>query len=114
MDTILLNPHHLLFGTFAWLAYLLAKYSWFNDKKKRPILNPLRLFEFTNTRRTQEFIGNSIETLTQGRSLYRGQTYRLYTNWGEVLVIPPEFVDDLKSNPLLDFQIPSQDVRFKL
>jgi hypothetical protein len=48
--------------------------------------------------------------MAKGRSMYPHEPYRVYTDWGEALVLPPEFVNELKSHPDLDFLHVAQDV----
>ncbi|KAL9568555.1 hypothetical protein ACKAV7_007357 [Fusarium commune] len=56
-----------------------------------------------------DFIVDSKNILTNGRALYKDQPYRAYTDWGKVVVIPPENLDALKSHKQLDFTTPAED-----
>ncbi|ETS84952.1 hypothetical protein PFICI_02977 [Pestalotiopsis fici W106-1] len=78
-------------------------------KSEVPILNPKRRFEATSSRVRQEFIADSIEIMKAGRALYPHEPYRAYTDFGNVLVLPPELLPELKSHPNLDFLTPAQD-----
>ncbi|KAF5675769.1 putative cytochrome P450 monooxygenase (lovA) [Fusarium heterosporum] len=88
LDLVLGNPHHV--GSF-------------------PVLNPRKPLELTNNRAIREFISNSKNILSDARSLYKKKPYRAYTDWGEMIVIPPEFIDPLRSHKQLDFMTPTED-----
>lgn len=79
-------------------------------KTKTPILNPKKRFEATSSRVRQDFMTNSIEIMNRGRALYPHEPYKANTDFGDVLVLPPELLPELKSHPSLDFQTPAQDV----
>ncbi|KAK7729360.1 hypothetical protein SLS63_006233 [Diaporthe eres] len=44
-----------------------------------------------------------------GGSMYPDKPYKVYTDWGESLVLPPEFMNEVKSHPDLDFQKVAED-----
>ncbi|KAF4992095.1 hypothetical protein FDECE_13817 [Fusarium decemcellulare] len=96
-----------------WFAVLLvgSKILLVNGQKsqKFPELNPKRRFELTNRRRLKEFIQNSRALLAKGRTTYSGRPYKLCCDWGEVIVIPPEILEELKNDPRLDRNAPTQD-----
>lgn len=75
-----------------------------------PIINPKKRMELTTMSSVNRFMAGSREVMTKGRSMYPDKPYRVYTDWGEALVLPPEFVNELKSHPDLDFNLVAQDV----
>lgn len=75
-----------------------------------PIINPKKRMELTTMSTVNRFMTGSREVMTMGGSMYPDKPYKVYTDWGESLVLPPEFVNELKSHPDLDFQHVSQDV----
>lgn len=75
-----------------------------------PIINPKKRMELSSMSSVNRFMSGSREVMTKGRSMYPDKPYRVYTDWGEALVLPPEFVNELKSHPDLDFQLVAQDV----
>lgn len=75
-----------------------------------PILNPKKRGELSHLSSVNRFMTGSKEVMTKGRSMYPDTPYRVYTDWGEALVLPPEFVNELKSHPDLDFMKVAQDV----
>lgn len=110
LNTVLGNPQYPVFCAISLLGIFILKYSFSDNKKKYPVLNPKEPFEWSNRRATRDFIANSGSLLVKARALYKKQPYWANTEWGENLVIPPEFLDSLKSNRQLDFMIPSGDV----
>lgn len=76
-----------------------------------PVINPKKGMELSTLSSVNRFMAGSREVMTKGRSMYPDKPYRVYTDWGEALVLPPEFVNELKSHPDLDFQLVAQDVR---
>lgn len=75
-----------------------------------PFINPKKRMELSSMGTVNRFMAGSREVMAKGRSMYPDKPYRVYTDWGEALVLPPEFVNELKSHPDLDFQIVAQDV----
>lgn len=75
-----------------------------------PIINPKKRMELSSMNSVNRFMSGSREVMSKGRSMYPDKPYRAYTDWGEALVLPPEFVNELKSHPDLDFNIVAQDV----
>ncbi|WZH43327.1 cytochrome P450 [Fusarium acuminatum] len=109
LDAVLSNPQYPVFCAISLLTLFALKYSFFDNARKYPVLNPKKPFEWSDRRVTQDFIANSRSLLTKARALYKDQPYWAYTEWGENLVIPPEFLDSLKGNRQLDFQFPARD-----
>jgi hypothetical protein len=86
------------------LLFIIFLYSINKQSKlSAPLINPKKRGEFTITGAANRFVANSREILAQGRSMYRHEPYRAYTDLGEVLVLPPEYINELKSHPDLDF-----------
>ncbi|KAF4450286.1 putative cytochrome P450 monooxygenase (lovA) [Fusarium austroafricanum] len=106
---VLGNSQYAIFCTIALLTLFILRYSLLDRVVKYPILNPKKPLEFTSSRVIKEFIDDSKNILAQGRSLYRDQPYRANTDWGEVVMIPPQFIDPLKSHKNLDFRTPAGD-----
>lgn len=110
IDTILQNPQYAVLSAISVVTLLVVNFSFFTKQEKYPILIPKKPFELTNTRVVKEFIANSRSLLANARTVYKDQPYRAYTELGKVLVIPPSWVDALKSNRHLGFQTPARDV----
>ncbi|KAF4414817.1 ent-kaurene oxidase, partial [Fusarium austroafricanum] len=95
--------------TITLLSLCVLKYLLVDCNGKYPILNPKKPFEFSNGRVVQDFIKNSKQLLAKGRSLYNDKPYKAYTDWGEVLIIPPQFAESLKNNRQLEFMETAKD-----
>ncbi|VTT65235.1 unnamed protein product [Fusarium fujikuroi] len=112
LDLHLGNPQYAIFCGVTLFTLFIIRYSLLGHVTKFPVLNPKKSLELTSNRVTQDFIVDSKNILTNARALHKDQPYRAYTDWGKVVVIPPKFLDALKSHKQLDFEIPAQDVRF--
>ncbi|KAG4271066.1 hypothetical protein FPRO04_11294 [Fusarium proliferatum] len=67
-----------------------------------PLANPPEsLFGTSKTRRS--FVKLSREILAKARGLFPNEPFRLITDWGEVLILPPEFADEIRNDPRLSF-----------
>ncbi|KAF4472123.1 putative cytochrome P450 monooxygenase (lovA) [Fusarium albosuccineum] len=67
-----------------------------------PLANPSgSLLGSNKTRRN--FVKLSREILAKARGLFPDQPFRLMTDWGEVLILPPEFADEIRNDPRLSF-----------
>ncbi|KAL2879107.1 hypothetical protein SGCOL_005527 [Colletotrichum sp. CLE4] len=89
---------------FIVLAYALGDHG-----AKLPEINPLKPFEFSNSRRILEFYQTSKELMLKGRAKFGENPFRLMTEWGNVLVLPPTFIQELRSDPNLAFVEPARD-----
>ena len=54
---------------------------------------------------------NSIEQLTNAKAKFGKNPYKLFCDWGELIVLPLESVDDIRSDRRFDFSISASDVR---
>lgn len=115
LDAILGKSQYALFCGITLFTFFVLKYSIFDNKgKEYPFVNPKKPFELSDNRAVQDFIKNSKEILTKGRSLYKNTPYKAYTDCGEVVVIPPQYADALKSERNLDFTEVAKDVSCRL
>ncbi|KAH6991556.1 cytochrome P450 [Fusarium venenatum] len=108
LNIILDNNQYALLCSVTLFTLFIVRYSFLHNGKY-PFLNPKKTFELTTNRVVREFIGNSKNVLAKGRALYKDQPYRANTDWGEVVIIPPQFLSELKSHKDLDFQTPAED-----
>ncbi|WYZ35719.1 hypothetical protein EsH8_X_000366 [Colletotrichum jinshuiense] len=90
------------------LVVILA-YTFTDNGSKLPELNPSKPFEFTNQRRIAEFFQQSRDLMLRGKALFGKNPYRLYSDWGEVVVLAPEFIHELRNESELDFIKPATD-----
>lgn len=104
------QPYTYLFTvlTFVLFAYVLKPQKTLD----LPELNPKKPFELTNKRRVIEFVFGSKDLLIQGRAKYRNEPYKAFSEFGEVVVVPPEFVDELRSDPRLESLETANSVSF--
>lgn len=115
LDLVLGKSQYALFCGITLFSFFILKYSLLgNGGKQYPYINPKKPFELSNQRVVQDFIENARDILTKGRSLYKDTPYKAHTDLGDVLVIPPEFADALKSERQLDFTEVARDVSIDL
>ncbi|PTD02359.1 Cytochrome P450 monooxygenase trt6 [Fusarium culmorum] len=110
LNIILDNHQYAILCSITLFTIFIVRYSFLDRNGKYPFLNPKKAFELTTNRVVSEFIGDSKNILAKGRALYKDQPYRANTDWGEVVIIPPQFLSELKSHKDLNFQTPAEDV----
>ncbi|KAK1967014.1 cytochrome P450 [Colletotrichum sublineola] len=71
--------------------------------RKLPHINPRSPFDFFSRRQKLDFLINARKILEDGRKRFPGQPYRLMTEVGETVVLPAEFVHDIRNEPGLSF-----------
>ncbi|KAF4913926.1 Cytochrome P450 monooxygenase eqxH [Colletotrichum viniferum] len=92
------------------LAVLVFFARAFGDQKSNlPELNPKKAFELTNRRRVSEFFPRSAALLAEGRSRFGNKLYKAYCDWGEVIVLSPQHIEELRSDARLSFLVPAND-----
>ncbi|KAK2024967.1 cytochrome P450 [Colletotrichum zoysiae] len=74
-----------------------------------PRLNPKKATELTWSARLLDFMQRSPELLTQGIRQFKGQPYKLFTDMGDVIVVPGKYAEELKSRRELDVGIVARD-----
>ena len=56
-------------------------------------------------------IRSSKQILAKARRDYPNKPFRLLTDWGEVLILPPTFADEIRNEPKLSFSKAAVQVR---
>lgn len=56
-------------------------------------------------------IRSSKRILANARRDYPNEPFRLLTDWGEVVILPPTFADEIRNEPKLSFAIAAVQVR---
>lgn len=102
-------PYLITFLVIVGLTYFVT-----NHGSKIPEINPLQGFELTNSRRITHFVQNSRQLMTKGREEFKGRLWRMYSDWGDVIVVPPEVVNELRSDPRVELQETATDVSSEL
>ncbi|KAK2054949.1 hypothetical protein LY76DRAFT_648738 [Colletotrichum caudatum] len=74
-----------------------------------PEINPLRPFEFTDRRRNGGFVLQSKDLMLKGKAAFGDSPFGMHTESGEVVVLPPAFIQELRSDPRLKFAEPAVD-----
>ncbi|KAF6810887.1 cytochrome p450 monooxygenase [Colletotrichum plurivorum] len=71
--------------------------------RKLPYVNPREALDLFDQKRKQGFLFNARRLMEAGRRQFPGQTYRMMTDVGDTIVIPPQFVNDIRNEPGLSF-----------
>ncbi|TLD22711.1 hypothetical protein PspLS_07027 [Pyricularia sp. CBS 133598] len=73
-----------------------------------PIINPKRATELTASSSRAEFFSNSVGLYKLAKQKFNDRPYRVIAENGEILILPPRYVAELKFNPKLRFQEPTE------
>ena len=106
------EPDHFVFHAIILLLFTCGIIYSKRDKGiQLPEFNPRKQFEITDTSRVGYFMQHSIELLTKAREQFGSRPFKLFCDWGELIVLPPSMVDVIKSDRRFDFAISATDVR---
>ncbi|KAJ3952037.1 hypothetical protein N0V92_011540 [Colletotrichum tropicale] len=87
----------ILLGVFAVVPHMRK------PSRKLPWINPPESLDLFNSERKKGFLLNARGLMETGRKKFPGQPYRFMTDVGETVVIPPEFIHDIRNDPGLSF-----------
>ncbi|OAX82832.1 hypothetical protein ACJ72_02813 [Emergomyces africanus] len=73
-------------------------YTLQRHKTAVPRINPKRMFEFSDHRIKQEFIHNAVPLVEKGFAATGNKPFRVLSDNGELTVLPPDFVDEIKND----------------
>ncbi|KAF3007238.1 hypothetical protein E8E14_009058 [Neopestalotiopsis sp. 37M] len=107
VETILFSQPYVQLSLAA-VFLLFLRYA-LSQSDNIPFINPKKSSELTASRPRSAFLAQSKEILSKGHELYPDQPYRANTDWGEVLLLPPSLINELRSDPRLDFLEVAQD-----
>ncbi|KAF5544619.1 ent-kaurene oxidase [Fusarium mexicanum] len=82
---------------------------WLDTHSEPPLLNPVRPFELINLPRLYRFMRYSLSILKRGAQQFPRQPYRLFCEWGELVILPPECIDEIKNDKRFDFGVAASD-----
>lgn len=68
-----------------------------------PLLNPAKGIELTDTARRNHFTANSVELLRRGHAENGDRPFNLFTDAGEVTVLPSSMAHYIRNDPQLAF-----------
>ncbi|KAI0483281.1 cytochrome P450 monooxygenase [Xylariaceae sp. FL0804] len=96
------QPLHYFLATIIVMAA--AIYAWTSSTqslKSLPYVNPPKLFSNAEARR--KFLCSGKDMLKSARKQLPNQPFRLTSDFGEVIMLPSEFVDEVRNHPNLSF-----------
>ncbi|KAF4341567.1 putative cytochrome P450 monooxygenase (lovA) [Fusarium beomiforme] len=98
-----LLPFYIAIFTVTLVSWVI-RLSWtgFSKESTVPLANPPDSIFGTNKSR-RNFVKLSREILAKARDLFPEEPFRLMTDWGEVLILPPQFADEIRNDPRLSF-----------
>lgn len=82
----------------------LATFAWTKSSSrlgKLPYVNPPKLF--SNAQAKAKFLDSTKDMLLDARRLYPNQPYRMTTDYGEVVMVQSEWMEDIRNTPSLSF-----------
>ncbi|KAL0942070.1 trichothecene c-8 hydroxylase [Colletotrichum truncatum] len=88
------------------LLFMLIFYGFDRRGVKIPEINPAINFDIGNRRRMADFVQNSKDLMIRARQKFGQNPYKLFSEWGNVVVLPPEYLDELRNDPRLDILTP--------
>ncbi|KAI6379153.1 hypothetical protein MCOR25_002029 [Pyricularia grisea] len=74
-----------------------------------PRIGPKGLARLTWLTQKLDFILNAKERLMKGSKQYPDRPYKIFTDMGDVVVVPPSYMEELKMVPTLDFMAAGGD-----
>ncbi|KAM0543466.1 hypothetical protein ACHAPJ_012264 [Fusarium lateritium] len=102
------DPSYVVSGVLLLLTVIIF-YSSLGKSSQLEEINPRDGFEFSNIPRLRRFMSSSIDLLTAGATNYISKPYRLFCEWGELTMLPPERVNDIRSDRRFDFTTAASD-----
>ncbi|KAM0499443.1 hypothetical protein ACHAP8_005599 [Fusarium lateritium] len=96
---------------YALVTLLAVMVYWSQFTQPKDLLNPRKTFEFSNIPRLKRYMenSNSLDTLAAGAARFVGKPYRLFCEWGELTILPPQMIDEIKSDKRFDFGAAASD-----
>lgn len=103
------KPIHYIVTGF---LLLLAFYTVTGHDQTLPEVNPRKALEVTHRRRVNDFIHNGKKLMIQAKATFGKNPYSILSEWGSLVVLPADYLLELRNDPRLDFMTPSNDVSF--
>ncbi|KAJ0366096.1 hypothetical protein COL154_004008 [Colletotrichum chrysophilum] len=100
------KPIHYIVAGF---LLLLVFYTVAGYDQSLPEVNPRKALEVTNRRRMNDFIHNGKQLMIQAKATFGKNPYRVLSEWGSLVVLPADYLPELRNDPRLDFMAPSND-----
>ncbi|KAK2024330.1 cytochrome P450 [Colletotrichum zoysiae] len=108
--------HPLQDDTKTYVSYLvtavlffLLVYSGRESYPDLPRFTPPNATRFTWLTQKVDFILNSKERLAQGSKMFPDRPWKIFTDMGDILVIPLKYVEELKLSTAMDFKAAASD-----
>ncbi|KAI0003165.1 cytochrome P450 [Xylariaceae sp. FL0662B] len=102
------------FSSYVLIGFMamITAYVWIssnNHLKGVPLINPPGFF--SNTEAKKLFMTSAESLIAQAREKYPNQPYRLMTDTGEMIVLPPRFIDEIRNESGLSFADAMEEAR---
>ncbi|KPM34791.1 hypothetical protein AK830_g11779 [Neonectria ditissima] len=99
-----IEPQQLGFTLLSLLAVALAYVSLRRHRHGDiPCLNRPAKLDLFGQKTKQHFVFNARNLMAEGHRLFQGKPYRLFTDLGDLMVIPSHLVDHVRNEPDLSF-----------
>lgn len=98
-----------LHGVLALCGIPLLLWMYISERGKPHLLNPKHMTELTMRGRLVDFGRRSKEIFLEGRAKFLRAPYRVFCEWGDVVVLHQDYIDEIRNNPHMNFATPTSD-----
>jgi len=108
LESLPINKSSLVPYSLA-LSFLAVLYSVSKPGSNLPESNPRRPFETSNVRRIREFLADPLSHIKAWEAQFGSKPYKLFSEVGEMTMLPVEAVDSIRSDKRFDFSHAAAD-----
>ncbi|KAF2756147.1 cytochrome P450 monooxygenase [Pseudovirgaria hyperparasitica] len=101
MMFLLVDPTFLILSLALFCYPFIISKSKYSHLKDVSLVNPAKPFFVSTEKARRRFMRSSLEIVAEARNLYPYKPFRMYTDWGEILVLPSTFADEIRNDPRL-------------
>ncbi|KAM5347482.1 hypothetical protein ACJ41O_010487 [Fusarium nematophilum] len=98
-----IEPQGWAVTLLAFLSVALAYVSRADRHGNIPYINRPPKLDLFGQKTKKHFVSNARNLMAEGRRLFKGNPYRMFTDLGGLIVIPSRLVDDVRNEPNLSF-----------
>lgn len=109
LESLPINKSSLVPYSLA-LSVLAVLYTVSKPGSNLPESNPRHALEVSNVRRIRDFLANPMGLIKAWEAQFGGKPYKLFSEVGEVTMLPVEEVDSIRSDRRFDFRVSSSQV----
>lgn len=80
------------------------------SNKWLPLVSPARRIDLGGVRKLIDYYRNGFDLLHEATGRFEDKPFRMYTDAGETTILPPKYVNEVKSDPRVSFEGPLERV----